>query len=1066
MIDLNKVKLENIIDDNVLLLSAGDIVFYCDDEDLTRQIKELIQDINEKFGNGQERIKELLVKNEDKIYKENFILCLINNYNAHLNNTCKKIDGEITELIKLITNNKSIGITQKELDELFDVIGTCIKKDEVFDKVVKTYINQQRRRMLNIDKQKSKEIKGYIKEIYKYKKDYRKNKEFDDNIQTEVLEAVNKIINSLTNNYSGKITKSELPKYINAIYNSQNESQITEEIVREYLKQQTNKLVETIIDLQNSRNKDIKDLRDSLYFDSILAKAVIEDNKSLLPYMKGRDLNLYTYYYDKKAKRYSIDIISSKELTGDNKDADTNIKRVNEIDESFREGKKGHNGIEYILQAIVLSDFEEIFNDERFGQAFRKMVLENIALKKGFLPEEIIRMNKENPDEYYEKIEKIDFDIFCVEAIADAVREYADKVDTDKLLLIGGYRFYEALENHKIEDNNIIHVKMILENILKNIKNNGMKLSCELEFLNADKSDWESRHVEFSKQKLEECIQKFTDSTYITEEQINKYKQKIESLEIDFSQINSKIIDIVFSQEEQERYSSLSDVNFLTMARKNNWDSEKIKQVLKQKGECSANLLRELLEYRNLNEEDIMQIYLDEIIDIKALYNILETVELDKSKLLEYYKKGFLENNTKEELEKNQKIFKQYSALFKQEILNREEEQCQEIQIDLLSEIYNTIKDEEDRIKAIAYFYKNELIEFKTVIGVSDKKDKILNKFINYDAMTMDEIISAFNGKSFGISAEEIKDAMLQYIYKGNLTYEESFQYISSGFISVKKDIMDLYEKGYITLEDLLELARKNIIDQRIADLALRELEKNSKVVITGLNYIKKINFDLDLDIYDDLPYGGTFITKKQCIDPEARDKFIKLFDAVYADTDIIDEDNPFYNYQFYVIPEKDGYYGTNSIVIAERYFEDKETKKGYATDNATYVMRYGDLELLNQTDENKVAKKDRVKCYRVIHNMKNEDEDREGSWAREVMRAVVQARLNSDLSEYKSYNEKRDVIINTLLDMYGHEQVVEIIKFAESIDFGGMFDCEITPTGALRRKNQTQADDFEDIEF
>ena len=228
---------------------------------------------------------------------------------------------------------------------------------------------------------------------------------------------------------------------------------------------------------------------------------------------------------------------------------------------------------------------------------------------------------------------------------------------------------------------------------------------------------------------------------------------------------------------------------------------------------------------------------------------------------------------------------------------------------------------------------------------------------------------------------------------------------------------------------------------------------------------MKKIEFDLNESCEQ------TSITEsrtaKQFIDPEIREVFIKLFGAVPAHTDIIDKENPFYNYEFYVIPEEDGYYGVNSIVIAERYFDEKYNPKEYATGNATYVMRYGDLQLLNQTDENKVSKRERVKCYRVIHNMGNKRKD--GSWAREFMRAIVQVKLNSDLSEYKSYNEKRDKIINVLFDMYDVNTVNEIVELADEIDLYGLYDCEITPTGAIvgkQRFNEDQLDEPENDEL
>ena len=89
------------------------------------------------------------------------------------------------------------------------------------------------------------------------------------------------------------------------------------------------------------------------------------------------------YFYNTDTNRYDINIIDSKELIDGIKiNSSANLKRFKEINQDFMESDKTETvGIEYLLQSIVLTDFNNIFPNEQIGDNMRTLLLENQILK-------------------------------------------------------------------------------------------------------------------------------------------------------------------------------------------------------------------------------------------------------------------------------------------------------------------------------------------------------------------------------------------------------------------------------------------------------------------------------------------------------------------------------------------------------------------------------------------------------------------------------------------------------------------------------------------------------------
>ena len=295
---------------------------------------------------------------------------------------------------------------------------------------------------------------------------------------------------------------------------------------------------------------------------------------------KGIDTVLTAYYYDEKEKRYRVAVVDSQKIIdGKNTKNSQALKRFDQVDLNFKGGKKEESlGLEFVLQSMLLTDIYEVFPDRDFGNYVRSMILENQVLIKGIKTKEQLEELKsiQTYDTYAEIIDNISFEgLFPF--IKDTLREYAEYIDMDKLLLISAYRFYEALENGYIDERLHYGVKEILQGIVGNIKTKGLQISCELQSKKDNTYDLEQ--ITYSTNDVKKCISQFASDRYITDEELERYRGQVNNCEISLIDILPEHIDIAFSQEELERLATLSLDNLIYVSNKYEWDGLKIVEL-------------------------------------------------------------------------------------------------------------------------------------------------------------------------------------------------------------------------------------------------------------------------------------------------------------------------------------------------------------------------------------------------------------------------------------------------------------------------------------------------------
>ena len=161
--------------------------------------------------------------------------------------------------------------------------------------------------------------------------------------------------------------------------------------------------------------------------------------------------------------------------------------------------------------------------------------------------------------------------------------------------------------------------------------------------------------------------------------------------------------------------------------------------------------------------------------------------------------------------------------------------------------------------------------------------------------------------------------------------------------------------------------------------------------------------------------------------------EFIGLFKARHAEA-YLDEDNPFYNYEFYVIPDESGDIGLNSVVIAERYYEDKYTEEKFATGNATYFFKYKDLMVLSNMKKSEMTKERKNIVFTVNHFIATDKKD--GTWAIKMIYNLAKTMLSNDLNEYSKENQAK-IVLEKLATIYSHDEIMKLIDKADDIDSG-----------------------------
>lgn len=855
------------------------------------------------------------------------------------------------------------------------------------------------------------------------------------------VETINEFVNSTRKN--SDLNYKEIKDFLIKHENKINKQKLLLLIVKNY--SDNIQLIDSILKDNTYKSKS----NNSETLELIIQKQKQEQNLNIAKKIgKGMDESFAFYFYNTDTNRYDINIIDSKELIDGIKiNSSANLKRFKEINQDFMESDKTETvGIEYLLQSIVLTDFNNIFPNEQIGDNMRTLLLENQILKNNVKTrKEIENLKKQNYDEYENLIENNKFHDILSD-MKNLLEKYIKYVDIDKLLAISAYRFEESLENEFISIENAPAIKEILNTIIKHTKNNKtLTLS-----LQDRKNSYDLKDIEYSLTDIINCINRFTDDSYIKKSQIEEYKNKINSEELTLFDLDPQYVKICFSPSELENIAKLNSQNLQYVSTILQWNKDKILNNIKFQKNCPVELLKDFMTKKIIYPNDIISLYKDNIIDIEYIKNLKEysnfSNEISASELISLY-----DNYNKNKSEENNLInYTRYLDLYKEILLNDNPKETEKYSLNFMEQMIENYdkRNIDTHITQLEEFYKQGLLTLNTIIEWNDPS--VIETFLT--DLYKENIIQLNDVKKFVKNGNLPFEYIKQLVWEENINYEERLKLLEEGWIP-EEEIFELYSKALIREDDLLKLSQKSIISKQktldiINNTQLQDLEKYSNIVLVIGDKLQKIKRDDSLYFNEEKNTSSKSSKPKLMIDPNERESLFSLLKAGKPNKVEISETSPFYNYEFYIIPDESGKVNLNSVIIAERIYEEKEehiknpnTTIKYATDNATYFFKYKDLMVLS----NYLKKDDAIKeakniIFKANHTLANDK--RNGHWAASVIYGVAKTMLSSDLKEYSKDNQRK-IIVEKLSKVYTYDELEKILDKGSSIDSGDSI-CEI----------------------
>lgn len=856
------------------------------------------------------------------------------------------------------------------------------------------------------------------------------------------VETINEFVNSTRKN--SDLNYKEIKDFLIKHENKINKQKLLLLIVKNY--SDNIQLIDSILKDNTYKSKSNK----SETLELIIQKQKQEQNLNIAKKIgKGIDESFAFYFYNTGTNRYDINIIDSKELIDGIKiNSSANLKRFKEIDQDFMESDKTETvGIEYLLQSIVLTDFNNIFPNEQIGDNMRTLLLENQILKNNVKTrEELENLKYQNYDEYENLIENSEFHSILSD-MKNLLKKYIKYVDMDNLLAISAYRFEESLENEFISIENAPAIKEILNTIIKHTKNNK---TLTLSLQDRKNNSYDLKDIEYSLTDIINCINRFTDDSYIKKSQIEEYKNKINSEELTLFDLDPQYVKICFSPSELENIAKLNSQNLQYVSTILQWNKDKILNNIKFQKNCPVELLKDFMTQKIIYPNDIISLYKDNIIDIEYIKNLKEysnfSNEISASELISLY-----DNYNKNKSEENNLInYSRYLNLYKEILLNDNPKETEKYSLNFMEQmIENYDKRHIDtHITQLEEFYKQGLLTLNTIIEWNDSSviETFLTDLYKENIIQLNDVKKIV--KNGNLPFEYIK----QLVWEENINYEERLKLLQEGWIP-EEEIFKLYSKALIREDDLLKLSQKSIISKQktldiINNTQLQDLEKYSNIVLVIGDELQKIKRDDSLYFNEEKNTSSKSSKPKLMIDPNERESLFSLLKAGKPNKVEISETSPFYNYEFYIIPDESGKVNLNSVVIAERIYEEKEeniknlnkTIK-YATDNATYFFKYKDLMVLsNYLKKDDAIKETKNIIFKANHTLATDK--RNGHWAASVIYGIAKTMLSSDLKEYSKDNQRK-IIVEKLSKVYTYDELEKILDKGSSIDSGD-YICEI----------------------
>lgn len=751
----------------------------------------------------------------------------------------------------------------------------------------------------------------------------------------------------------------------------------------------------------------------------------IRDLKSNMQKIRklSRDMDTYlTIVHNEKGLSKDITVISSREeiLGFDLSEKEKhNRKKFDYIDKNLVE-KNDEDGMKYAIQSVEIGDLAKVLPFDIAKAAEYKITNNSMACGKEYIDKYKEKESKgeENNEEISNLDDEYKINILLPE-MRDTIKQVLKYVDLEKLLLIEIYRLEREFDYVRLTNKTFPNEKLKAAKTVTTFLSNLIEKNIILE--NED-----SIYTYNDAQNFIDRINA-EKNIYITSEEAKTLKaQLLDGLNLEEASEETiiKAEMLSYTKDEFDTIMSGTKSGFEFGIIMQELSEEQIMEKAYQHKDKWSNALTKFFYSEGLlTIKSIIKLYSDGILNAEFLKefssenNISE--ELNLQKIHEKYLTFKNQKEPKqEEIEQLERLIELYKLINIQE---KTPEELEEISNSVMYEIAENFEDEED----IIFYYENGLVTLETVADWSG--ENVIEELYNNSKITFKDLEYLY--KSDKIS----KDLIQRNISLDNMDYTTLITQIMSGYVSEKK-IIDLYMEGKLFDTDFEKIALEGKIGiDKYYDATSKRtkeiLEESARIKFKPILYNipdKKIKMNVIDDTNTNTNYSKNN-KNKTLIDPNIRYEFLKLMGAKEAEAVILDEDNAFYNYEFFVIPDSQGNLQENSVVIAERFFDDKEMQDKFATDNATYFFQYKDLMVnSNLSKKDMVQNRDNV-VFTANHRV--------GSWAVSVLYKLAETMSGDDFKKFKKGDDRAGRVIDELHKIYSSEEIRKILDLAGRID-------------------------------
>lgn len=806
--------------------------------------------------------------------------------------------------------------------------------------------------------------------------------------------------------------------------------------------------------LKRIMQKDINEIDNEYLKISLDKEQQTQNLNEALSIGRGTEAVFPLFYYDTKTKKYNLEVIDSRtEIDGKKVRDNSKRRKFEKVDKELKE--LGFNGMENVLQAVLLTDLYSLLPSKKFGICLREKILTDEFIRQKLVDnDKLFKSGKVDMKEYLRACEEFNFED-ALPYIKSQLKEYIDYIDLDRLFLISLYRLEAGLDTKIISANSQAGIELLMEVIYKNIPRD-LSFSYLLE--DAVQRNGELRKIEYSASDAQKCLKRFAlNGKYLSKEEVKEYREGFFKGELSLYDIESDFVPSIFNSEELEKLIDLNDKNFYFFLEMADMDSKQIEIEIVKRGKCETWMLSKLFSMKKLDSKNLITLYENNVISLKQIqemnFEFLENISIQK--LIDLYKINIKENST----DKEKQDYARYLDLCKLAMNNKENDDSEKAEFSnacMEKFIENFDEDKKDEyLKGIEEFYKAGLINLETIVEWNS--DGILITLFENKIIELSDVIEIIHKVS--ISFDTINIIVTKVVKAEDITYDERMKYIKTGFV-FQEDIFELYNNNLIFENDMEQLAKMTIINSEdfqelLRDKTREQAEEQSAIVLKGLNCLTKRN---NIIHYNRGYQMSGQQNSKYIIDPYEREIFIELFGAIKVETDV-EKDNPFYNYDFYVILNEKGEIDLDSIVIAERYYEDKQTEKKFAQNNATYIFKYKDLMVLSRQTKSEMTKARKNIVFTANHTVATEKKD--GRWALSTLQGIIKAIMSSNLDEYSKENQMR-IIKAKIKWVYSEDEIERILNKASEID-SGKHTCEIIGPNVIRKQVNKDFHNFDD---